>query len=59
MKILKCENIICENKNVVAHQKITASNKNQTSQVSDFSAFLCVGKYSSLGSRKLFLRYTA
>ena len=59
MKIFKCENFICENKNVVDHQKITASNKNQASQVSDFSAFLCVGKYSNLGSRKLFLRYTS
>ena len=50
---------ICENKNVVKHQKITASNKNQASQVNDFSAFLCIGRCSSLGPMKLLLRYAS
>ena len=43
------------NKLIVKHQKITANHKNQTSQVNDFSAFLCVGRCKSLGLLKLFL----
>ena len=35
---------------VVEHQKITAKHKKQTSQVNDFSAFLCMGRCKSLGS---------
>ena len=40
---------------VVECQKITASHKNQTSQVSEFSASLCTGIYKGLGSLKYFL----
>ena len=43
------------NKHVVEHPKITANHKKQTTQVNDFSAFLCMGRYKSLGSLKLFL----
>ena len=31
--------------------------ENQTSQVKEFSAFLCMGRYKSLGSVKSFLSY--
>ena len=30
------------NTHVIEHRKITAKHKNQTSQVNDFSAFLCM-----------------
>ena len=40
---------------VVECQKITASHKNKTSQVSEFSVSLCTGIYKDLGSLKYFL----
>ena len=43
-------NFFCLEKNVVKHQEITANHKEQTCQVNDFSAFLCVGKCKTLGS---------
>ena len=39
---------------VLEHQKITVK-ENKISQVKDFSAFLCVGRYKSLGSLISFL----
>ena len=42
-------------KNVVEQQKITTNPKKQTSQVNDFSTFLCMGRCKTLGSMKLFL----
>ena len=44
---------------VVEHQKITANHKELTSQVNDFSAFLCMGKCKSLSLLKSFLSYTS
>ena len=44
-----------QTKHVFEHQKTTANHKNQTSQVNNFSAFLCIGRCKSLGSLKLFL----
>ena len=41
-------------KHIVKHQNISANNKNQTSQVNDFSAFLCIERCKSLGALKLF-----
>ena len=38
---------------------ITASPREQTSQVNDFSAFLCIGRFKDLGSLKLFLKYAS
>ena len=53
--------VFAENKTeqAVEHQKITANQKNQTSQAKGFSAFLCKGRCKSLGSLKLFLRYAS
>ena len=42
-------------KQVMEHQIITANDWNQTSQVSDFTAFLWTGRCKSLGSSPLFL----
>ena len=43
-------------KNIVKHQKITADHKNRhLSGTNDFSTFLCVARYKSLGLLKLFL----
>ena len=42
-------------KNVVEHQKINANHKKQTSQVYDFSIFLCIGICKNLELLKLFL----
>ena len=39
---------------IVKHQNISANHKNQTSQVNDFSAFLCIERCKSLGALKLF-----
>ena len=39
----------------VRQQKMTANHKKQTSQMNDFSAFLCVGRGKSLGVLKSFL----
>ena len=44
---------------VVEHQEIPAHHTTQTSQVNDFSAFLCLRRCESLGSLKLFLRYAS
>lgn len=41
---------------VFEHQTTTVNHKRQTSQVNDFHAFLCRGRFKSLGSLKLFLR---
>ena len=41
------------------HEKITANHKKRTSQVSDFRAFLHMGRCKILGSLKFFLRYAA
>ena len=35
------------------HQKISANHKKQTSQISEFITFLCIGRHRSLGSLKL------
>ena len=53
--------VFAENKTeqAVEHQKITANQKNQTSQAKGCSAFLCKGRCQSLGSLKLFLRYAS
>ena len=34
---------------VVEHRKMNADHKKQTSQVNDFSAFLCVGRCENVG----------
>lgn len=36
-------------KNVIGHQKINAIHKEQTSQVNNFSTFLCMRKMQELG----------
>ena len=38
---------------------ITADHKEQKSQFNDASAFLCLGRYKSLGSLKLFFRHAS
>ena len=38
-------------------QSLLLIKENQTSQVNEFSAFLCMGRCKSLGSLKLFLWY--
>lgn len=43
----------------VRHQKMTANHKKQISQINDFSAFLCVGRWKSLGFLKAFLLYAS
>ena len=45
--------------NVVEHQMMTASHREQTSQVNGFSAFLRMGRFKDLGSLKLFLKYAS
>lgn len=37
-------------KYVIKHGKITVNHKKQTSQVNDFSAFLCMGRCKNPGS---------
>ena len=38
-------------------KRLLLTKENQTSQVKEFSAFLCMGRCESLGSLKSFLRY--
>ena len=45
---------LCKNAKESARQKITGK-ENQTSPVNEFGAFLCRGRYKSLGSLKSFL----
>jgi hypothetical protein len=47
------------NTHVIEHRKITAKHKNQTSQVNDFSAFLCMWRCNILGSLKLLLWFAS
>ena len=47
------------NTHVIAHRKITAKHKNQTSQVNDFSAFPCMWRCKILGSLKLLLWFAS
>ena len=46
-------------KQVVKHQKITPNHKEQISQVNDFSALLCLGRYKILDLLKLCLIYSS
>ena len=46
-------------KKVAKYQKNTAKDKNQTSQDSDFTAFLFMKRCKSLGLLKSFLRYAS
>lgn len=41
-------------KHVVKHKKMTANHKEETSQVNDFSAFLCMRRGKNLGSFEIF-----
>ena len=46
-------------KHVIKDRMITADHKEQKSQFNDASAFLCLGRYKSLGSLKLFFRHAS
>lgn len=46
-------------KTSIEYQKIITNHKEKTSQVKDFSVFLCLGSYRYLGSLKFFLRYAS
>ena len=46
-------------KHVIKDWMITANHKEQMSQFNDVSAFLCLGRYKSLGSLKLFFGYAS
>lgn len=50
--------VFCWEKNphVFKHQKITTDYKKQTPRVNDFSSFLCMGRFKSLGPLTPFLR---
>ena len=48
--------LFARKKHVVKHKKITANHRRQTSQVNDFSVFLCMKDAKNLGSLKFFLR---
>ena len=50
-------NCFARKKHVVKPRKRTTNHKEQTSQLSHFSAFLCMGRYMNLGSFKIFFRY--
>ena len=47
------------NKLVVKHPKMTANHKEKTSQINDFSVFLCMGRCKRLGSLNTFLKYAS
>ena len=42
-------------KHIVKHKKIIANPEEQTTQINDFSVFLCMGRFRNLGSLKIFL----
>ena len=51
--------VFTEKNNVVDIKRSLLITKKQTSQVNDFSVFLCMGRSKSLGSLKLFPRYAS